>query len=207
MSGKMRQKNSTRHGFVAMARKLYHPLRFNHGYNFILFFITAGAMLGFSLSRLMYLDINRVFCKAGSTKGAAPGECYYYSGKGGSRYRVGIILHLAAILPAGLLVGFQFVPAIRHKALLLHRASGYLIIMLSLTSMAGAFMITDKAFGGELLTQTITGLAAVMFLASLLLAYINIKRLQIEQHRAWMLRAWSYVWASHFSSSIMCMHG
>ena len=25
------------------------------------------------------------------------------------------------------------------------------------------------------------------------LAWINIKRLQIDQHRAWMMRAWSYV--------------
>ncbi|OAA59254.1 hypothetical protein ISF_06189 [Cordyceps fumosorosea ARSEF 2679] len=175
-----------------MARKLYQPLHFNHGYNFVFFLVTAGAMLGFSLSRLMYLDIDGTFCKSGSKTGAAPGECYYYSGRGGSRYRIGIILHLAAILPAGLLVGFQFVPVIRHKALLFHRISGYTIMILSLTSMAGAFMVTDKAFGGELLSQTVTGLAAVMFLVSLLLAYLNIKRLQIEQHRAWMLRAWSY---------------
>ena len=31
-----------------------------------------------------------------------------------------------------------------------------------------------------------------MNIVSLLLAYINIKRLQIDQHRAWMLRAWVY---------------
>lgn len=180
-------------GFVAVARKVYHPLHFTKGYNFVFFFICAGALMGFSLARFMYLNINTYFCNPQHLGGAAPGECYYYSGEGGMRYRIGILLHLAGILPAALLACFQFVPIIRHKLLLVHRIDGYLVIILSFVATAGVFMIADKAFGGDLSLQTVTGLASIMFLTSIILSYINIKRLQIEQHRAWMLRAWAYV--------------
>jgi uncharacterized membrane protein YozB (DUF420 family) len=37
------------------------------------------------------------------------------------------------------------------------------------------------------------GVLSIAFISSLALALYNIKRLQIEQHRAWMLRAWFYV--------------
>ena len=54
-------------------------------------------------------------------------------------------------------------------------------------------MIARVSFGGGIETQTVVGLLAILFLGSLAIAYYNIKRLQIEQHRAWMLRAWIYV--------------
>ncbi|KZP03718.1 hypothetical protein FIBSPDRAFT_1055115, partial [Athelia psychrophila] len=96
--------------FVNAARKVYHPLHFDKGYNFTLYFIFAGALLGFVLARLQFLDIDGVFCNPKSTTGsAAPGECYWYSMH---LYRVGIILHLGCILPAAFLL---------LVALLLHR--------------------------------------------------------------------------------------
>lgn len=60
-------------------------------------------------------------------------------------------------------------------------------------------MITRHAFGGTLATQYATGLLCIAFVGALVMAYINIKRLQIEQHRAWMLRAWFYVSTPQFS--------
>ncbi|KAG7423980.1 hypothetical protein Forpi1262_v014959 [Fusarium oxysporum f. sp. raphani] len=38
--------------------------------------------------------------------------------------------------------------------------------------------------------QTVTGAASILFVTCMLLAYINIKKLQLEQHRAWMIRGW-----------------
>ncbi|KAK1996604.1 hypothetical protein LX36DRAFT_658448 [Colletotrichum falcatum] len=169
--------------FVAAARKLYNPLGFSKGYNFVLFFIFFGALMGFTLARFQYLGFD-TFCK-----GAAPGECFYYR-KG--HEKAGIIIHLAGILPAGFLACFQFVPVIRHRALLFHRLSGYATLLLSLVGTAGAFMIARHAFGGGLEVQAGVGLMGIMFVVSLTLAYVNVKRLQIEQHRAWMLRAWFY---------------
>ncbi len=54
-------------------------------------------------------------------------------------------------------------------------------------------MIARKAFGGTVATQALVGTLAIGTTVGLGLAYYNIKRLQIDQHRAWMLRTWFYV--------------
>ncbi|KAL2021729.1 hypothetical protein VTK56DRAFT_6672 [Thermocarpiscus australiensis] len=171
--------------FVAAARRVYNPIGFSKGYNFVLFFVFAGALMGFTLARLQYLDIDRRFCGSDQTL-----DCYYYTE--GSADRIGIVIHLAAVLPAALLACFQFVPVIRHKLILFHRINGYVILLLSLISTAGALMLARHAVGGRLETQMAIGVVSISFVVSLGLAWYNIKRLQIEQHRAWMLRAWFY---------------
>ena len=108
------------------------------------------------------------------------------------RYRIGITLHLSTILPASLLAILQFTPVIRRKLLILHRINGYIVILLLLLSHIGALMIARHAFGGTLETQCLVGVLAIMTTTGSLLAYYNIKRLQIEEHRAWMLRTWFY---------------
>ena len=124
---------------------------------------------------------------------AAPGECATYKG----HYRVGITMHLVTIIPAGFLVLFQFLPAIRHKVILFHRINGYIIITLVLVSNAAALMIARKAFGGTLSTQAGVGVLAIGSTLALALAWMNIKRLQIDQHRKWMMRAWFWVCSYH----------
>ncbi|KAK4936680.1 hypothetical protein LTR66_015303, partial [Elasticomyces elasticus] len=53
-------------------------------------------------------------------------------------------------------------------------------------------MIARRAFGGELSTQAGTGVLAIITTSGAFMAYYNIKRLQIDQHRAWMLPTWFY---------------
>ena len=53
-------------------------------------------------------------------------------------------------------------------------------------------MIARRSFGGTLETQVLIGVLAIMSTLGISLAYYNIKRLQIDQHRAWMLRTWFY---------------
>ena len=170
--------------FVRFMRKVYNPIGFKKGYNFTLFFIFAGALLGFILARLSYLDVNGRF-KAG----ASPGEWFWYSKR---FYRIGITMHLCCVLPAGLLAILQFVPIIRYKLLIFHRINGYLATLLLIMGNVGALMIARHAFGGTLSTQSAVGTLAILTTTSLVLAIYNIKRLQIEQHRAWMLRTWFY---------------
>ncbi|KAF9774269.1 hypothetical protein IL306_007760 [Fusarium sp. DS 682] len=178
-------------GFVAQARKLYNPIGFSKGYNFTLWFIFAGAMFGFALARMMFLDYNGIYCNPnGNGTGAGPGECWSYNRK--DLYKVGIKLHLYTIIPASLLVVFQFVPFIRYKALLVHRMNGYIVVVLGVVGTVGAIMIAPVAFGGSLSIRAFVGAMSIMFLGSLFLAIWNIKTLQLEQHRAWMLRAWFY---------------
>ncbi|KAI3323353.1 hypothetical protein HD806DRAFT_544108 [Xylariaceae sp. AK1471] len=176
--------------FVTQARKVYNPIGFAKGYNFMLWVIFLGAFLGFTLARLQFLDFYGVFCSKevkSPNNHAAPGECFYWLQK---PYTVGITLHLAGILPAALLACVQFIPVVRHKAIFIHRVNGYIVIILSVVATAGIFIILPRSFGGGLDVQTAGGTLAIAFLWALLMAYINIKRLQIDQHRAWMLRAW-----------------
>jgi hypothetical protein len=175
-------------GFVAVARKVYHPIGFTKGYNFVLFFIFAGALMGFTLARFQYLALDTSCARRGSER---PLDCYYYTE--GSIDRIGILMHLAAILPAAFLACLQFVPVIRRGFILFHRINGYLIILLSLVSTAGAIMLGRNSVGGWMDVQMGVGVLSIAFVVSLALAWYNVKRLQIEQHRAWMLRAWFYV--------------
>lgn len=106
-----------------------------------------------------------------------------------------MILHLVGVLCGGFLACLQFTPVIRHKFIWLHRICGYLAIILFLMGNAGAFMILDHAVGGSPAFQVwivVLGLATTVGLS---LAWINIKRLQIDQHRAWMIRTWA--WAAN----------
>lgn len=59
-------------------------------------------------------------------------------------------------------------------------------------------MIIQHAVGGSPTLQAWIGLLGAMTTIGLALAYINIKRLQIDQHRAWMLRTWT--WAASIAS-------
>ena len=111
------------------------------------------------------------------------------------------MLHLFTILPAAFLVVFQFTPAVRHAAILFHRINSYLIITLSLISSAGVLIIAKHAFGGDMATRTWSGALVTSTTIAYVMAYINIKLLQIDQHRAWMMRAWAYV---HGSPSSEC---
>lgn len=181
--------------FVAAMRKVYNPVGFGKGYNFVLWFIFCGALFGFCLARSMYLDFDGVYCPLdakGGPNSAGPGECYSY--KSHPVYLIGIKMHLFTIVPGAFLACFQFVPFIRLNYIIVHRINGYLVLLLSLLATVGAFMIARVSFGGSIDIQIVSGLLGIMFLCSLAIALYNIKTLQLEQHRAWMLRAWFYVW-------------
>ena len=70
--------------------------------------------------------------------------------------------------------------------------NGWVIVILGLGANAGAIMIAPHAFGGDLSVQTGVGALVGMTTLGLALAIYNIKRLQVDQHRAWMLRTWFY---------------
>ncbi|KAJ8125634.1 hypothetical protein O1611_g8005 [Lasiodiplodia mahajangana] len=184
--------NPLKKAFLAHARSVYKPIGFSKGYNFVLWFIFVGTLFGFSLARLKYLDFWGAFCNPDrqAASGALPGECYYFTKPG--RYQIGIILHLATILPASLLACVQFVPVVRRKAIFVHRVNGYVVVFLAIAGTSGALMIARQSAGGGVDVQTLVGVLAILFVGSMAVSIINAKRLQIEQHRAWMIRAWAY---------------
>jgi hypothetical protein len=103
------------------------------------------------------------------------------------------MLHLAGVLPASILAVFQFTPFIRHRWITIHRIFGYAAMLLYLVGFTGALMIARRAFNGGIDVQAWVGFAGFAILACFALSIYNVKQLQIEQHRAWMLRGWFYV--------------
>lgn len=79
--------------------------------------------------------------------------------------------------------------------MLFHRLSGTLIILLVLAANAGAIIIAPAVFGGSVPTQTVTGTTILFSTFAILNSYYNIKRLQLDQHRAWMMR--TFGWMTH----------
>lgn len=171
--------------FVAAVRRIYNPLGFQRGYNFPLWIIFGLGALGFCASRAMYLDYDGTYKDGKQVTGDWESQSH-------GRWRVGMLMHLAAVIPIGFLLPFQFLPVIRYKFMLWHRLAGYVLMLLLLVGNVGACLVVDKALGGSLEVRAIVYVLAGLTIVSLLLAYINIKRLQIDQHRAWMLRAWVY---------------
>ncbi|OJD32059.1 uncharacterized protein BKCO1_4100012 [Diplodia corticola] len=164
---------------------LHNWFGFQRAYNFPLFIVFAGAMFGFSLSRLQFYSFDGIFA-ANTVPG---GMAAYHAGK----YRIGLILHLAACLPSGLLLVLQFVPAVRHRWLTFHRINGYVVFLLVLVSNAGACIVLGRRESGTRVdAQSAEAAMVLMTSVSMAAAYWNVKRLQIDQHRAWMLRTMFY---------------
>ena len=99
-----------------------------------------------------------------------------------------MIMHLVGAIPVGILVTFQFTPIIRHKFLLFHRINGYIIMLLLLVSNAGCAVLLRRPMGTDVPWQTVITMLIIFTTFSAAMAIWNIKRLQIDQHRAWMLR-------------------
>lgn len=171
--------------FVAIVRRIYNPLGFYRGYNFPLWIICGLGALGFSASRAMYFDYDNTYKSAKLPIGEWE---YQFHGRG----RVGMLIHLAAVIPIGFLLPWQFLPVVRHKFILFHRINGYLLLIFLLLCDTGAILVCPGALGGTIETRLLIGVLTISTVGSALMAYINIKPLQIDQHRTWMLRCWAY---------------
>ncbi|KAI4268292.1 MAG: hypothetical protein LQ337_007922, partial [Flavoplaca oasis] len=138
-------------------------------------------MLTFTLLRLPYLRLDAVLSRS-----IAPGDWFYYRA-GWYRWAIGI--HLFAILPVGILMIPQFIPSLRSpKNITFHKLNGWTIWCLVCIGNIGALMVMGRAFGGGVDSQSIVVILALMTQVGIGMAWWNIKRYQIDQHRAWMLR-------------------
>ncbi|KAK1220440.1 hypothetical protein PQX77_016821 [Marasmius sp. AFHP31] len=135
-------------------------LTISHGSGANVQLSSSGAMLGFVLARFMNLHPPTML------EGVAHGEAFWLRS---GIYKVAMLVHLGAILPAGFLAAFQFVSIIRYNAIIVHRLARY-------------------PCQGSSLSKAVA--LAVLSLSSTTVAWFNIKKLQIDRHRKWMLRTW-----------------
>ncbi|EEH41189.1 hypothetical protein PAAG_03475 [Paracoccidioides lutzii Pb01] len=166
-------------------RRICDAVGFSKSYNAILFCVFATPFFLFALSEAI-----QSFTLGGiRVSRTVPGEKYWWQSVRG---RLGISLHLGAVLPFALLSVLQFIPAIRRNWPGFHRINGRIAMTLFLISNIGALMIVEHTFGGALDMQFMVLCLATLPMISMVLAYYNIYRLQLEQHRAWILRAMFY---------------
>ncbi|KAF8337446.1 uncharacterized protein EI90DRAFT_2652712 [Cantharellus anzutake] len=172
----------------AFLTPVYHALKatqrflgFHKMYNIPLWIIFGGAMTGFCISRMPYYNKTFLINHIGLQ------NWYWYRQQ---PYRFGLYLHIAAALPGGVLAPLQFVPAIRYKNILIHRIIGYYCILMITIGCVGGFMLARRVLSGDPAGDMHILMFGGTVLFSFLMAWINIKRLQIDEHRKWMLRAW-----------------
>jgi hypothetical protein len=141
----------------------------------------GGALIGFCLARTMMLSPANVRDKT------VPGEWFWYSQR---LYKPNIFLHIYGSIIGGILVVFQFVPAIRRRAITFHRLNGYLVVLLVLASTLGGSIVARRAFGGEINVQSAFYVLGSLASYALIMGIVN--RLETRKHRKWMLRAVTY---------------
>ena len=162
---------------------------FTRPYSFALWAFFTFIMASFCIIRLQTLSALSAFCT--TDEGGMAKECYYYLKPGTNR--VGIVLHLVCALPGALLACLQFIPIIRQRLLVLHRVNGHFVILLTVLGTIGGLLVGKNSFIEGFEWQAVLAVVGLCFFGSAVIAFISIKRLQIEKHRAWMLRAWFYV--------------
>jgi hypothetical protein len=152
-------------------------------------------MVGFCLQALRNYNVNGLL-----SINMFPGSWFYFHS---GLFRVGIIMHMAGTVPAGFLVVLQFTPALRHWNILFHRINGYIVLTLYAFGNIGACLALrhlDDGTGTDI--QACKGMLIILTTTCLVLAYGNIKLLQIDQHRAWMIRA-IFLFGSIISSVVI----
>lgn len=102
-----------------------------------------------------------------------------------------ILIH---ILPAFLfitLAPLQFVKSIRNRHLRIHKIMGRIVFVSGLIIGVSALVMSFTMSIGGVSETAATTLFAILFLFSLIKAFIHIRRQRIALHREWMIRAFA----------------
>ncbi len=121
----------------------------------------------------------------------------YYAFESFKLHPIGLYSHVIASSVALLLGPFQFLPRLRQKKYLkLHRWMGrlYLGVGILIGGISGLYM-SLFAHGG-LINALGFGTLAILWLATGAMAYVTIRRGDIETHRRWMSRNFALTFAA-----------
>lgn len=76
-----------------------------------------------------------------------------------------------------------------QKVVSVHHVIGYIVMFLVFLGDIGAIMIGRRSMGGDLSMQASIIFLTIGTIGAMYLAWYNIRRQQIDQHRKWILRA------------------
>ncbi|KAG8982356.1 hypothetical protein FRB94_000897 [Tulasnella sp. JGI-2019a] len=157
-------------------------LGFKEKFSFLLCFVFGGALLGFSLARTEMMSPRNV------AHLTVPGEWFWYRQ---SLYKPSTFLHIYCTIIATFFVVFQFIPAIRRRKMILHRANGYLVLLVLIPGIVSGSVVARRAFGGSPSTQSAFYLDGILIVFSAIKGYASVR--ETRKHRKWMLRAVTYL--------------
>ncbi len=89
----------------------------------------------------------------------------------------------------------QFSKRIRNRNLKLHRTLGKVYLVSVILSGLAGFYLALFANGGMVSILGFSGLA-IGWLSTSILAYLSIRKKEIDQHQYWMIRSYAFCWAA-----------
>lgn len=108
---------------------------------------------------------------------------------------LGLRLHAGGGLVALLLGPLQFLPFVRRRLPLAHRATGYAYILSVAVGVAGALVLA-RTPGGVAANAFAFNMLAFLWATSTSLALINARAKRWSQHQAWMVRSFALTFAA-----------
>ncbi|KIM81594.1 hypothetical protein PILCRDRAFT_821370 [Piloderma croceum F 1598] len=152
-------------------------LGFKEKYSLALLIFFGGALIGFCLGRTMMMS------PANVRELTVSGEWFWYRK---AVYKPCIFIHIYASIISGIFAVFQFIPAIRRRAVILHRINGYMTLALLIPSTICGSVVARRAFGGDLNVQSAFYTDGILIVFSAGMGITNVRR--TRTHRKWMLR-------------------
>ena len=112
-----------------------------------------------------------------------------------AKHGVLFLLHAGGGLVALFVGAWQFFPKLRGKYLSVHRVIGRVYVIAILIGGVSGLFIAFRAFGG-IITQLGFSLLAVAWLVTTTMAFLTIRRKEIQKHREWMIRSYALTFAA-----------
>ncbi|KAG7441505.1 uncharacterized protein BT62DRAFT_937018 [Guyanagaster necrorhizus] len=162
----------------AAYRTISGILGFKEQQSLLLYFIFGGALLGYCLYHAPMMNPKTM------EKLTVPGEWFGFSKHG---FKVAYSMHIFLSVIGGIFVLLQFIPAIRRRAILLHRMNGYFVLLCLIPANVSGGIAGYRSFGGEINAQSAyytLGIAVVLCFSA---GLFNVKS-NTREHRRWMIR-------------------
>ncbi|KAL0566325.1 hypothetical protein V5O48_015689 [Marasmius crinis-equi] len=156
---------------------------FREKFSLLYAFIFGGALFGYCLARSLLMDAGPKM-----RENTVAGEFFWFDMP---LYKYNYIIHIYLSIIGGIFSGAQFVPTIRRNYVLLHRINGYFVLTTVFVSNVTGAIVARRSFGGELNSQSVYYITAIMSNFSFLWAIFNVKR-NTKTHRRWMMRGVVY---------------
>ncbi|PBK81311.1 hypothetical protein ARMGADRAFT_785071 [Armillaria gallica] len=162
----------------AVYRTISSIVGFKERFSLLVFIIFGGALIGFSLfgARTMNFALMKKYAPAG--------QWFWFNQR---TFKANYAIHIYTAVIGGIFSVFQFLPAIRRCAVIVHRLNGYFVVILLVPSNVCGAIIGYRGFGGEINSQSMYYTLGILSAGCLIIGLSNVKK-NTREHRKWMLR-------------------